>query len=408
MSSLPRPQRAVTDRFQSASLGVGVVALVVCIIGAPFSPTQFFRAYLSAYLFYLGIGLGCLCILMIYYLTGGAWGFLTRRLFEAGMRTLPLLAVLFTPIACGLSYLYLWAQPDRVALDRGLQHKQIYLNAPFFWGRAAFYFVTWLLIAYFLNSWSRRQDEVDDPALPRKLIRLSGPGLAIYGITITFASVDWVMSLQPAFHSSIFGPVFASGQLLSGYAFVVILLACVAGQPPLSNLISHDVLNDLGNLLLTLLIIWAYMVWFQFMLIWIANLPSDVIWYVPRSRGGWEWVAWALFVLHFAIPFFLLLMRSVKRDPPSLAMTAGLILFMQLVFMYYQVVPAFPEASHMSEHWMDFLTPLGVGGIWLAYFLWQLKRRPVLPQHDVNREEAVHLRRMDVEEAARQEVLHHG
>jgi hypothetical protein len=216
------------------------------------------------------------------------------------------------------------------------------------------------------------------------------------------------MSLEPAFHSSIFGPVVASGQLLSAYAFVVILLAGLARRPPLSNVMSPDVLNDLGSLLFALLIIWAYMVWFQFMLIWIGNLASDVIWYVPRSRGGWQWVAWALFVFHFAIPFFLLLLRSVKRDPPALAMTAGLILFMQLVYMYYQVVPAFPQASRMSEHWMDFLTPFGVGGVWLSYFLWQLKRRPVLPQHDANRGEAVHLREMDTEQAAREEALHHG
>jgi hypothetical protein len=345
---------------------------------------------------------------MIYYLTGGAWGFLTRRLFEAGMRTLPLLAILFTPIACGLTELYRWAQPAAVAADKGLQHKQIYLNAPFFWGRAAFYFISWLVVAYHLNNWSRRQDETNDPALPRKLIRLSSLGLVLYGITITFASVDWIMSLQAAFHSTIFGPLVASGQLLSGFAFVMLLLAWLAGRPPLSNLVSLEVLNDLGNLLLTLLVIWAYMVWFQFMLIWIANLPTDVIWYVPRSRGGWEWVAWALFVLHFAIPFLLLLMRSVKRDPPSLAMTAGLILFMQLVFMYYQVMPAFVEARTMGQHWMDFLTPLGVGGIWLAYFLWQLKQRPVLPQHDVGREEAVHLRDIDVERAAREEAVQHG
>jgi hypothetical protein len=408
VSTLPAPQRLQVDRFQWISLGVGIVTLLACILGAPFSPAQFFRAYLTAYFFYLGIGLGCLTILLIYYLTGGAWGFVTRRLFEAGMRTLPLLAVLFTPIAYGLGYLYLWAQPEVVAGDKGLQHKQIYLNAPFFWGRAAIYFISWLALAYFLSSWSRRQDETDDPALARKFSWFSGPGLIVYGITITFASIDWIMSLQPAFHSTIFGPLVASGQLLSAFAFVILLLAWLVGQPPLSNLISLEVLNDLGNLLLTLLVIWAYMVWFQFMLIWIANLPSDVIWYLPRSRGGWQWVAWALFVLHFAIPFLLLLQRSVKRDPPSLAMTAGLILFMQLVFNYYQVMPAFWSAGQMAEHWMDFLTPLGLGGIWLAYFLWQLKRRPVLPRHDWSREEAVHLREISMEQAAREEVIHHG
>jgi hypothetical protein len=408
VSTLLPPQRLQIDRLQWFSLSVGILTLLACIIGAPFSPSQFFRAYLAAYLFYLGIGLGSFGILMIYYLTGGAWGSLTRRLFEAGMRTLPLLAILFTPVACGLGYLYLWARPDQVAADRGLQHKQIYLNAPFFWARAAFYFISWLVLAYFLDSWSRQQDETNDPAPQRKLVRLSGPGLIVYGITITFASVDWIMSLQAAFHSSIFGPLVASGQLLSAFAFVILLLAWLAGRPPLSNLISAAVLNDLGNLLLTLLVIWAYMVWFQFMLIWIANLPVDVIWYVPRSRGGWQWIAWALFVLHFAIPFLLLLMRSVKRDPLALAMTAGLILFMQLVFMYYQVMPAFLEARTIGQHWMDFLTPFAIGGIWLAYFLWQLKQRPILPHHDPDREAAVHLRGMDVERAAREEAVQHG
>ena len=407
MTDLPLPQRAELERVRRWALGVGAVALLVCAAGAPFSPVQFFRAYLAAYQFYLGIALGCFGILMVYHLTGGAWGFLIRRFLEAAMRTLPLLAVLFTPIACGLGYLYLWAQPDAVARDEGLQHKQVYLNAPFFWGRAAFYFITWLLVAQLLSSWSRQQDQTDDPQLARKLTWLSGPGLVAYGITITFASVDWVMSLQPAFHSSIFGPLFASGHFLSGQALAVLLLAGLAARPPLANLISPDVLIDLGNLLFTFLIIWAYMVYFQFMLIWIGNLPADVIWYVPRSRGGWEWVAWALFVFHFAVPFFLLLMRNIKREPSALALTAGLILFMQLVFMYYQIVPAFLN-THIGEHWMDFLTPFGVGGIWLAYFLWQLRRNPLLPQHDLNREEAVHLREADAQQAAREEALGHG
>src|SRR5262249_42919790 len=148
MSTLPPPQRAEVDRLQWASLGVGVVTLLICILGAPFSPTQFFRAYLAGYLFYLGIALGCFGILMVYYLTGGAWGFLIRRFLEAGMRTLPVWAILFTPVACGLGYLYLWAQPGVVEVDKGLQHKRIYLNANFFWGRAAFYFLSWLVIAY--------------------------------------------------------------------------------------------------------------------------------------------------------------------------------------------------------------------------------------------------------------------
>jgi hypothetical protein len=407
MSILPATRREELDRLQWRALGVAVVALLICIIGAPFDPPQFFRAYLTAHLFYLGIALGCMAILMLYHLTGGAWGFLIRRILEAGTRTLPLLAILFIPVAFGLPYLYPWARPDEVAADPGLQHKQIYLNVPFFWVRAALFFVLWMGLAYFLNTWSRQQDETDDPRLAQRLTRLSAPGLVIYGISITFASVDWVMSLQPAFRSTIFGPIFASGEILSGQAFALILMAWLVARPPVANLISLEALNDLGNLLFTFLIIWAYLVWFQFMLIWIANLPYDARWYVERSSGGWLGVAWALFILHFTIPFFLLLMRDIKRNPQALAAVAGLLLFMQLVFMYYQVMPAFPETT-LGEHWMDFLTPLGVGGIWLAYFLWELKRTPILPQHDLNQQSAVHLHRLDVEEAEREEQLHHG
>lgn len=407
MSTAAAAETVSFRRLLLPSLGVGILALVACIIGAFFSPTQFFRAYLAAYIFFLGLGLGSMVILMIYHLTGGAWGFLTRRILEASMRTLPLLAVLFTPVACGVGYLYLWAQPAVVAGNQKLQYQQIYLNAPFFWGRAALYFILWLGLAYLLSKWSARQDRAAVPGSEVKAERLGGIGAVIYGISIHFASVDWVMSLQPAFHSTIFGPLTAAGQLVSAQALVVIVAAWLVRRPPLADIISGEVMNDIGNLLLTFLIFWAYMVWFQFMLIWIANLPVDVIWYVPRSRGGWQWVAYAIFVLHFAVPFFLLLMRAVKQTPRLVAWVAGLIAFMQLVYDYYQVMPAFPGTT-MADHWMDFLTPLGIGGIWLAYFLWELGRRPLLPVHDPSRGQAVLLRQMDEVEELEEEVLSHG
>jgi hypothetical protein len=175
----------------------------------------------------------------------------------------------------------------------------------------------------------------------------------------------------------------------------------------MTKVISVEALGDLGNLLLTFLVIWAYLVWFQFMLIWMANLPYEVIWYLPRTTGGWQWVAWALFLFHFAVPFFLLLMRDVKRDPVALAKVAGLLLFMQLVFGYYQIMPAFPNTS-IAQHWMDFLTPFGLGGLWLAVFLRELKRSPLLPQNDVNREAALHFHHLDVEAAARDREISHA
>jgi hypothetical protein len=321
------------------------------------------------------------------------------------MRTLPLLAVLFLPIALGVESLYPWAGPPETT--ENLKYNHVYLQVPFFWGRAVTFFAAWLIIAGVLNVWSQRQDEAAGAAWPRKFALLSAPGLVVYGLTITFASVDWVMSLQPEFHSTIFGPLFASGQLLMGHALAVLVLVWLAKDAPLEGLISGDVLNDLGNLLFTFLVIWAYLAFFQFMLIWMANLPDEIIWFLPRSQGGWQWVAGALFLFHFAVPFFLLLMRDVKRNPRSLAQVAGLILVMHLVYQFFQVLPAFPGES-WTEHWMDFVTPIGIGGVWLAYFLWQLQRYPALPRHDENRNEAAHLHQHESEMAAREEGIRHG
>ncbi len=411
MNSIPVGRREQLERLQWRALAVGAAVLAVCVVGAFFSPTQFFRAYLIAYLFFLGIALGCFAVLMVYHLTGGAWGFLIRRVLEAGMRTLPVMAVLFIPIACGVEYLYTWARPEEVAASPDLRHKQIYLNVPFFCVRAVIYFALWLGIGHYLSAWSRRQDRAGNPeaaeGLAQRLATLSGPGLIAYGITITFASVDWVMSLQPAFRSSIFGPLFASGEMLTGFACALVVLAWLVVRPPVAEMVSVEALNDLGNLLFTFLIFWAYLTFFQFMLIWIADLPYDVIWYLPRSRGGWEWVVWALVVFHFVLPFFLLLSRDVKRNPVALAALAGLLLFMHLVYMYYQVLPAFPE-DPITEHWMDVLAPFGVGGLWLACFVWDLKRGPVLPQHDANREAALHFRHLDEETAVRAQEVQHG
>jgi hypothetical protein len=366
---------------------------IVCIVGAFFSPVQFFAAYLAAYTYYLGLGLGCMAVLMIYHLTGGAWGFLSRRILEAGMSTLPLLALLFIPIACGTGYLYLWAQPEVVASDPKLQQQQFYLTVPLFWVRAVLYFVVWLGLSFWLKWRSNEPERTAGPPVESNCGMLSGIGLVAYGISLHFASIDWVMSLQPVFHSTIFGPLVGSGQVLSAMALVIIAIAWLEGRPPLA--------------LVTFLIIWAYMAWFQFMLIWIANLPVDVIWYLPRSRDGWQWVITAIAILHFAVPFFLLLMRSVKQTPRLVGWVAGLILFMQLVFDYYQVVPAF-NALRLVEHWMDFLTPLAIGGLWLAYFLWQLSSQPLLPWRDVSEEHALHLRRLDESEQALEEALSHA
>jgi hypothetical protein len=407
MTTLPDDRKQELTRLQGRALAVGVLALAACAIGAIFDAEQFLRAYLVAYLFCLGIAHGCFAVLMVYHLTGGAWGYLIRRILEAGMLTLPLLALLFLPIGFGAPVLYDWAQPKLVEVSAGLQHKESYLNVAFFWVRAAVYFALWIGTAYLLGLWSRQQDRTGDPRLAEWLEQLSGPGLVVFGITITFASVDWVMSLQPAFRSTIFGPLFASEEILAGFAAVLVVFAWLALRTPVGNLVSVEALNDLGSLLFTFLIIWAYMGFFQFMLIWMANLRYDVIWYLPRSQGGWQVVAGAVLVLHLIVPFFLLLLRDVKRSPRALGWVAGLILFMHLVYLYFQVMPAFPDTT-LADHWMDFLMPFGVGGLWLAYFLWNLKGSPVLALHDANRAAALHYEQHDRQQAALEREAPHG
>lgn len=407
MSMLPSTEHAPRDPWLWWSLGIGVLAMIGAIAGTLADPAPFFRAYLAAYMFYLALGLGGMAILMLYHLTGGAWGYLIRRLLEAQMRTLPLLAVAFIPIPFGARYLYLWAQADVVAAVPKLQMQQAYLNVPMFAVRAAVYFTVWLVLAYFLSRWSWEEDHTGDSRYPWRNEQLSGPGLVLYGITLHFAVIDWVLSLQPIFPSTIIGPLVAAGQFLSALAFALIVLGWLAPRPHVANVVSPKALNDLGNLLLTFLVVWSYMVWFQFMIVWIANLPEEVVWYLPRGRGGWLWVGWALLVLQFVLPFVLLLFRAVKQSAQRLARVAGLVLLMQLVYWCFEVLPLFPPGPLIS-HWIDLVLAIGMGGIWLAAFLFTWQRWPVLPLHDVNQRPAIHLRQEDEEEAARKEALLHG
>lgn len=406
MKLLPSEALGDINRTQRQALVGGAIALVVCIVGALGSPAEFFRAYLAVYMFVLGLALGSMALLMIYHLTGGAWGYLIRRILESAVATMPLVAIAFLPIGFGAGYLYPWAGQEPMTEE--LRLKEPYLNLPFFWGRAAIYLVLWIVFARMLVRWSRRQDKAPDDRYLLKLNGLSGFGLVVYGITLHFASVDWLMSLVPVFHSTIFGPLALAGHLLSALGLALIVFAHVCKYPPTSEAFSRKALNDLGNLLLTFVVIWAYMAWFQYMLIWIANLPVDIVWYLPRGRHGWEVIAVLLAIFHFGVPFFLLLLRAVKQRPDALAWVAGLLLFMQLVFMYYQVMPSFVGTS-IGEHWMDFLMPIALGGIWLAVMLARLKRWSPLPLNDPNRQSAMHLRHVEQRDAGyEEEALAHG
>jgi hypothetical protein len=380
-------------RVQRVALIAGAVGLGLSALGLLGNPAYFFRSYLIAYVFWLGIALGCLAVVMIQHLTGGVWGLILRRTLEGATRTLPLLALLFVPLAFGVHQLYEWADPSVVANDEVLRHKQPYLNVPFFLARAAGYFVIWLAVAFFLNHWSAEQDATGDPHLPRRFRLLSAPGLMLYGLTVTFMAVDWLMSLEPHWYSTIYSAIVGMGQVLSGFAFALALVLLLADGTPLAGLLDRQEMRDLGNLLLAFVMVWAYLSFSQFLLIWSGNLPEETPYYIRRLDGGWQAVGALLILGHFALPFVLLLLRTVKENRRVLVGVAVGVLVMRLVDVYWHVLPAFsPEGHHERASggagelaWVLVLslgTVVGIGGVWLGVFLWQLGQRPLLPLRD--------------------------
>jgi hypothetical protein len=374
-----RPMR--WDLMQKRSLAVGLIAAVLCAGGALIFPPVFFRAYLSAYIFWIGIPVGALALLMLHHLVGGRWGFMIQRVLEAAIQTLPLMALLFIPLLFGLADLYPWAQTEVVAADPLLQQKAAYLNIPFFIARAVAYFAVWIVLGRLLVTWSLRQDRTADDALTLRLQRLSGPGLVLYGLTVTFAAIDWMMSLEPKWYSTIFGMIFMVSFGLAAVALAILATRFLESQKPLAQVISPDRWHDLGNLLLALVMFWAYLQFSQFLLIWSENLAEEIPWYLHRIGGGWEWVALALILFLFALPFILLLSRTTKRSARMLSQVAAAILFMHWLDILWIVAPSFyPTRFHL--HWLDIVAPVGIGGLWLAAFIGYLKARSLLPLHD--------------------------
>jgi len=351
------------------TLAGGLVFLAACAAGAVASPGQFYRSYLVAYLFWIGIALGCLGIVMLHNLVGGAWGFAIRRLLESGIRTLPLMLVLILPLLFGLRHLYVWANPEAVAADELLRHKSVYLNVPFFLIRIAIYFAAWIGLAYLLSKWS------NEPSLG-KLQKLSGPGILLYGVTVSFAAVDWVMSLEPQWFSTIYGVIFLIGEVLTALAFVIAALRFLSNDKAGGGADPQQ-FHDLGNLLLAFVMLWAYVAFSQFLIIWSGNLPEEIPWYISRLHGGWGWMAGIQIGFHFVAPFLLLLSRENKRRLGRLAAVAGALVIMRFLDLVWIVVPAF-SPREFRIHWMDLAAPLGMGGIWIAVFVHQLKGRPLV------------------------------
>jgi len=371
---------AQIGRWQRNSLLVGIAGVLLAVAAFLLDREQFLRSYLFAYLYWMGMALGCLAILLMHHVVGGKWGMLIRRLCEAGARTLPFMGLLLLPILFGMGTLYVWARPEAIH-DANIQSKAAYLNVPFFIARAVVYFSIWFLYAYLLSKWSAAQDRNGDERFIRKMRSLSAPGLVIFTLTTTFAFIDWIMSLEPHWFSTIYGAMFMVGEMLESFAFVIALMIILSKKSPIKDYITPQHIHDLGNMMFAFMVLWAYLSFSQFIIIWSGNLPEEIPWYVSRLRGGWGWVAITLVIFHFAVPFALLLMRGVKRRADRLFRVCLLMIAIRLVDVYWITEPAF-YGQRIQIHWIDFVTPVAVGGLWLAVFFGQLKLQPLLPLQD--------------------------
>jgi hypothetical protein len=382
----------VVKTIARRSLMVGVVFGVVAIIGAFMRPEEFYRAYLLGFMCWLGVALGSMAILMIRHLTGGGWGLVIRRTLGAAMRTLPLLALLFIPILLGIPRLYIWAQPlDNIADKHLREHLQditkTYLTTNGFIFRAVFYFAIWNLLSFLLSKWSKQTDRPGAPDNTRRFKAVSGPGLILYGFTISFAAIDWVMSLDPSWVSTIFGLIILIGEVLSAMCFAVVVERILFNYRPMSEILKPDFVHDHGKWMLTFTMVWAYFNFSQWLIIWVGNLPAEITFYLKRLSGGWGLIGLTLVLFHFAIPFGILLSRPFKRDIRRLAWLAAWLMLMRYLDLFWIIEPNFSNTLRFTV--ADVIVPVAIGGIWLAYFFRNLAALPLLPAYDADAHEVL-------------------
>jgi hypothetical protein len=337
----------------------------------------------------MGLVLGSLALLMVQHLSGGAWGVVIRRTLEAVVRTLPIMALLYIPILFGLHDLYHWAHPEVAQNDPVIREKTLYLNQTFFIARQVFYFAVWGVMGWYLTKWSADQDRTGDPALVRKFSILSGAGLVIYSLTVTFAMIDWTMSVNPHWFSTIWGMLYAGGQGLSAFAFGIIVLLMLAQTAPLNKVLTNHHFHDLGKLLFAFLMLWAYLSFSQFLIIWSANLPEEIPHYLDRWENSWKYLSVFIVVGHFMLPYALLLSRDLKRNMGKLRIIATWILFARLADYYWHIAPELQKGG-LSISLLDVGLPLALGGIFITLFVSNLGGRSLLPVNDPDLDKALH------------------
>jgi hypothetical protein len=390
VSAAPTPHLDLTPppivkKMSQRSLIVGIVFGIGAIALAFTEPQEFFRGYLLGFMCWLGLALGSMAILMIRHLTGGGWGTVIRRILGAAMRTLPLLALLFIPLLFGIHRIYIWAMPLSNIPDVHFREHlekltRTYLSLGFFIGRAVFYFAVWNLLSFLLSKWSKQTDRPSAPDNSERFKAVSGPGLILYAFSIGFASIDWIMSLDPTWVSTMFGLIILIGQLLAAMCFAIVVERILVEYPPMSQMLKPDFVHDHGKWLLTFIMVWAYFSFSQWLIIWAGNLPAEISFYLRRLKGGWGWIALMLVLFHFAVPFAMLLSRPFKRNIRKLVWLAVGLMFMRYIDLFWTIEPTFSPRFRITLS--DIVVPIAIGGIWLWYFFRNLASLPLLPAYD--------------------------
>lgn len=397
MSAVPGKQIDLTappvvKTIGQRSLIVGVIFAIGAIALAFTRPDEFYRGYLLGYMDWLGVALGSMAIVMIRHLTGGGWGTVIRRILGASMRTLPVLAILFIPIIIGVLQHrnYPWLMPldaiqdphIREHLEKHAFIKGAYLNASGFIIRAVFYIAIWNLLSFLLSLWSKRTDKPGAPDNTKKFKAAAGPGLILYGFTISFAAIDWVMSLDPSWSSTIFGLIILIGEVLSAMCFAIVVESILVKYKPMSEMLTPDFVHDHGKWTLAFIMVWAYFSFSQWLIVWAGNLPNEITFYLKRLNGGWGYVALFLALFHFCVPFLILLSRPFKRDIRKLVWLAVWLMFMRFVDLFWIIEPNFSKTFTVTI--ADIVVPTAIGAIWIFFFCRNLAALPLLPAYDVS------------------------
>jgi hypothetical protein len=386
---------ASVDRLQRAGLTAGGVAALMAVYGLTKSPADFYHSYIFSYMLILGLTVGSLGLLMLQHLTGGIWGIVIRRPLEAASRNLVLMVVLFIPIAMGMKYLYSgndsetgWLNAPKEGEHALTSWQQGYLTSGGFLTRAMIYFAIWLVLMVVFNKWSKQQDqESSGDGLKQRMKALAAPGVILYILAMTFAAIDWVMSLSPRWASTIYGFLFVAGQAIAAMALMIAVIVLLAGSEPFNGIIKKRHLHDLAKLLFAFNMLWAYFAFSQLLIIWSGNQPEEITFYRSRLNGQWGVVAVIVLLFSFAIPFLLLLSRDVKRTASVVSKIAIWMIFMRLVDLYWMTRPEF--TSRAVPTWLDIVVPVALIGLWLGFFAMNLKQRPLLPVGDPNLSEAL-------------------